>query len=70
MPTARETIVGRCGMNTKQSERLALPAVVFKCSIVIQAKLPVAQSKRGLDNDWLSGLRATLLHWGQTAVHF
>lgn len=69
MPTARETTVGRCGMNRKQSEWLFFPAVVLKCSIVSQAKLPVAQSKRGLDNDWLSSLRATLLCCGFTAVH-
>lgn len=70
MPTARETIVGDGGMNTKQSEWLALPAAVFKRCIVTQAKLPVVQSKRGLDNDWLFGTVAIFLFGGKHLMNF
>lgn len=52
------------GMNTKESEWLALPDAVLQCSIVIRARFPLVQSKRRWDNDWLRGLKAILLCCG------
>lgn len=48
----RDNCGGDGGMNTKQNKWLAFPDAILQCSIVIQARFPVFQSKTEWDNDF------------------